>query len=262
LRHPKRYDESVAVIATRSCNNLYHWLVDALPRLRLVEASGLAVRRLYTPIWAAYHKQALDLLGIDERQCIPAKRYQNIVASEIILPSSPPGFPTQEVCEFLWTKLLPPALRMTAATNRRRLYISRRNARWRRIANEPDLVDLLGEHGFERIELENFPLVEQIRLMHEAEFVVGPHGAGLTHLAFCKPGTRVLEINTPCRPIHCFYHIAYWRGLRYLNLVGEQNGAAAHFGEDSNIIVDLGRAERALKLLDDIAPLNPTEHAS
>jgi hypothetical protein len=47
-----------------------------------------------------------------------------------------------------------------------------------------------------------------------------------------------------------------------LNLVGEQNGAAAHFGEDSNIIVDLGRAERALKLLDDIAPLNPTEHAS
>jgi len=33
LPRPVEYNESVAVIATRSCKNYYHWMIDALPRL-------------------------------------------------------------------------------------------------------------------------------------------------------------------------------------------------------------------------------------
>ena len=48
-----------------------------------------------------------------------------------------------------------------------------------------------------------------------AECVVAPHGAGLTNLAFCRPGTRVVEIGTPYRPWSCFWEIAHHRRLDY-----------------------------------------------
>jgi capsular polysaccharide biosynthesis protein len=59
------------------------------------------------------------------------------------------------------------------------------------------------------------PLAEQIAVFSRAECVVGPHGAGLTNLTFCRPGTKVVEIGTPYRPWACFYEIAHHRGLDY-----------------------------------------------
>jgi capsular polysaccharide biosynthesis protein len=59
-------------------------------------------------------------------------------------------------------------------------------------------------------------LAEQISLFHRAECVIGPHGAGLTNLTFCRAGTKVIEIGTPYRPFTCFYEIAHHRGLDYL----------------------------------------------
>lgn len=34
---------------------------------------------------------------------------------------------------------------------------------------------------------------EQAALFAGAEWVVGPHGAGFTNVAFCQPGCRILE---------------------------------------------------------------------
>ena len=57
---------------------------------------------------------------------------------------------------------------------------------------------------------------EQIALFYDAECVIAPHGAGLVNIAFCRQGTKVVEINTPYRAAtHCFYDIAHYRGLKY-----------------------------------------------
>jgi hypothetical protein len=58
-------------------------------------------------------------------------------------------------------------------------------------------------------------LAEQVAVFHRAECVVGPHGAGLTNLLFCRSGTQVIELGTPYRPWACFYEIAHHRGLDY-----------------------------------------------
>jgi hypothetical protein len=76
---------------------------------------------------------------------------------------------------------------------RRRIYISRNDARLRRVLNEKRLLPMLEALGFERAVLGDLPIARQVALFRQAEIVVAPHGAGLAHIAWCKPGTKVIE---------------------------------------------------------------------
>jgi len=201
-------------------------------------------------MYAAYHREALQLLGIGAARCIPATRYQHIEARSVILTSGPRGTITPDICYFLCQGLLPAALSQTKSSGCKRLYITRRKARWRKVTNEKKLDLFLQSHGFQSVALEDYGLAEQIRMFHEAEYIVGPHGAGLTNLVFCKPGTRVLEISSPRRPGRMFHNISSCRRLRYLNFFAEQDGRAAYRGQDSNIKVDLEQLDECLSLLE------------
>ncbi len=55
----------------------------------------------------------------------------------------------------------------------------------------------------------------------QARTVVGVHGAGLTNLAWCAPGTGVLEIISSAHPMPHFRTLADAQGLRYGCVVGE-----------------------------------------
>ncbi len=75
----------------------------------------------------------------------------------------------------------------------KRIYISRNDARLRRVRNEDRLMSILGSLGFERVTLKGMPMAAQVQVFRQAEAIVAAHGAGLAHTAWCKPGTKVIE---------------------------------------------------------------------
>jgi capsular polysaccharide biosynthesis protein len=75
----------------------------------------------------------------------------------------------------------------------RKLYVTRRNAKVRRVRNEVQVADYLTDWGFEVVALEERPFREQVQLFAEAEVVVAQHGAGLINLLFAQ-SPCVLEI--------------------------------------------------------------------
>lgn len=78
----------------------------------------------------------------------------------------------------------------------RKIWISRKNSATRSIVNESVLFDtVLKQRGWELLELENLSLDQQLHYFAEAQVVVAPHGAGLTNLLFCQPGTKVIELQ-------------------------------------------------------------------
>lgn len=76
-------------------------------------------------------------------------------------------------------------------------YISRnpREAKQRRLMNEAELFEPLKREGFSIYTMEHMTFEEQIRLFRSSEIITGLHGAGMTWLVFCHPGTYFLELG-------------------------------------------------------------------
>lgn len=85
----------------------------------------------------------------------------------------------------------------------RRIFVTRRSARVRKIKNEKQIRAALSSKGFETVELEKLSLSEQVKTFAEARCVVAQHGAGLTNILYMHSGSRVIELmSTPDRLIH------------------------------------------------------------
>ena len=84
-----------------------------------------------------------------------------------------------------------PVLKTDAAT--RRLFVSRADAKKRRLLNEEEVFKRVEHFGFENVAPGCLPVADQVSLFSEAQVVVGPHGAGLTNLIFMPEGGAVVE---------------------------------------------------------------------
>ena len=106
-----------------------------------------------------------------------------------------------------------------------KIYVSRRIAPGRRMRNEDELERALERMGFRILFLENMPLAEQFKAFRRASTVVAPHGAGLSHLHFCQPGTYVLECFPNTYFNDCYARLAAQVGHRYDYLICRPDSA-------------------------------------
>jgi capsular polysaccharide biosynthesis protein len=111
----------------------------------------------------------------------------------------------------------------------RAILVSRADAPKRALLNEELLLDIFADRGLERVALGNLSVGEQIAAMGQADLVVGAHGAGLTNIVYCRPGTTVIEVNSPdyIRRCRSFADIAMYRRLRYGLVVADGVAAPA-----------------------------------
>jgi capsular polysaccharide biosynthesis protein len=144
----------------------------------------------------------------------------------------------------------------------RAILVSRADAPKRALLNEELLLDVFADRGLERVALGNLSVGEQIALMGQADLVVGCHGAGLTNVIYCRPGTTVIEINSPDYIKRCrsFADIALYRQLRYgLVLADSMPAPDSNEGRgDPDIRLDpsaaSGLRELAARVADDAVP--------
>jgi capsular polysaccharide biosynthesis protein len=212
LPRPRRVEGTVAVLTTGSHHNYYHWLTEALPRFDLYAASGLPIDRYYAPRRHAFHRDAVALLGITPDRILPAVRNAHVSVDRLVASRVHDGLSRAKV-DALHHRLT--AAVGAAPTTAPRIFIRRLGHGARRLVNEAAVLRALESLGFVPCRPETLSFADQIRLFSQAECVVGPHGAGLTNLLFCREGTKVVEIGTPYRLWPCFREIAHHRGLDY-----------------------------------------------
>jgi len=113
--------------------------------------------------------------------------------------------------------------------NEKVVYISRGNTPVRNVINEDLLINkvLKPLYGDDLIIFDNDYLSKskpnekfktQVSLFNKAKLVIGPHGAGLTNILFCKKDTPVIEFSMKPNCNRCFEYIAKYRDLNHISL--------------------------------------------
>lgn len=86
--------------------------------------------------------------------------------------------------------------------------------------------------------------------MAAAKVIISPHGAGLTNLVFCSPGTKLIEIFSP-KYVNCLYwQISNFCDLQYYYLIGEnyENNNSEQLLWKPDIIVNIDKLLQTIKL--------------
>jgi hypothetical protein len=207
-------------------HNFYHFFVDCLPRLAaLVQSTAVSdetVTLLCTTPPSSLERLLLDRLGGDRFEI--ALLAQNALYEVETLAFTP--LKTRRMSGYLpapYGETLRSLLAPDRPSRRdRRLLISRREASYRRIGNEAALLDALRPLGFEAVALETLPLTEQAALLHDADAVVAPHGAGLTNLLYAQNAAVVELFPNPVVTPH-YLLLAASLGHRYRYWCGQSD---------------------------------------
>ncbi|CAM4186225.1 glycosyltransferase family 61 protein [Palleronia rufa] len=239
---PRRIDRATW-ITERVFTNYSHWLSAHLPKLCLLaqrgEMDGLLIPETRSPVIDT----SLRILGYDPADFATHSTDEVIEVGQLTL---------LETDRFRPELLRPVREMMGHVSDRapwRRVFISRAAAAIRKLENEAELVPMLKTAGFELVAMEDLTFEEQIRLMGETAVLMAPHGAGLTNMMFCAPGTQVVEIAEPRYPNPNFYAIAVAMGLDYWKVDGAFAGDPGINRLDRDLMVDPATVEAVLKAL-------------
>jgi len=187
-------------IAERVYDNHSHWLTAHLPKLLLLRdrdrLGDLVLPAELTPVIL----ETLDRLRIDQARCAAIAPGERVHFDRLTLLETDRFRP--ELVQSVRDAFARPGLA------RRRVFVTRRSARGRRLREEEAVMALLAPRGFETVAMETLSFEEQVRLMGETEAIVAPHGAGLTNMIFCPAGTVVVEIADADYPNPNFYALA------------------------------------------------------
>jgi capsular polysaccharide biosynthesis protein len=242
---PRRVDGRVLVLAARSGAKYFHFLFDVVPRLAL--AAGAcdldAIDAFYVNARRGYERDPLDAAGVPAERILDPADAPHVRAKTLIVPSLPRhrGTPPWSR-DFLCSRLLGAA----ELARGRRLYVSRGSTpKTRIVCNEDEVIGLLEQHGFETERPEKHPLAEQASMFASAELVVAPHGAGITNMVFCRPGTPLVELFPPPFVLRAFWRQAANLGHPYFYALGERE-AGTRRDVAADMTIDVGKLETAL----------------
>jgi len=184
-------------IDEESANNPWHVWIDIVSKFRLIEKRWFSNFSKYVFVFSNPSKY-FDKIA---KQFFPDIKYMIMPQDQVwqfkhlIVPSLSnhhDGVITPHLAP--WIRALKKKLKIDSE-NRRKIFISRDDAKTRKLINSEKLMIAL--KGWEMITLDKLSIKDQVRCFAEASHVVATHGAGLANLLWCEQKTKVIEIQDP-----------------------------------------------------------------
>jgi hypothetical protein len=214
------------------CRGYYHWFSEWLPRVEGAKhyesKTGTSLKYIIPRDPPKWMYDSLKAVGLSDYQMIEWNpRIVNV--NTLIIPmisfiskSDATGYTTSPEC-FRW--LRKQVINNTLSqpkNNAKRVYISREDTTERRVKNQSEVLSMLSSFGFEKYVLSDMSYKDQVQLFHNAEIVVGPHGAGLINTIY---GADIKMIELFGRYVNsCYYRISESLGNKYGCLYYDSNG--------------------------------------
>ena len=179
----KRETGPIFPMGGRGTGNRGHFLIEHLPRLLLARRSGQCppnLRLLLTPGHESWQSEYLSLLGEKQESLLRGSHGSILCKTLLTVPSLSEGTIAELYKTAVYAEIRKRFLASCpdTARARRRIFISRSDASSRRLLNESEVYAACREFwpDLELVTLSGMSLMQQIALMQETAFLIGPHG--------------------------------------------------------------------------------------
>jgi len=213
------------ILASTGGNTFFHWMMDVLPRMEIAQMAGWGPEQhdwfLVNSLHQKFQVESLEQLGIPRERCLEIDDRLALELEWATLPSLPgiSGVPRKSSIQFLKKLFLE---QETTPRARRLLFIGRETCHHRRLADAGKLWRHLQALGFEKFDGTGLSIREQANIFRSAQMIVAVHGAALTNLVFCEPGTKLLELFSWDYVNPCYRDLCHLAGIKHqAALIGE-----------------------------------------
>jgi Capsular polysaccharide biosynthesis protein len=216
----------------------YHWLIDALPRLEIIEKFSQleSVPLVVCKELRSFHRDTLRLAGVNEHRLHRFNerfsRFDRLYFPDV---PSPTGNISPHAVEWLRSRFL----KSEPGSGDRLIYISRKDAMKRKLLNEDEIIGFLQQKGFEIVCPGTLPFSEQVEMFRRARVVIGPHGAGFTNMAFAPRDATMIEFFGDNYINGCFWTLA--------NVLGQRHAFVSAPTETLNFSIPVNRCAEILE---------------
>jgi hypothetical protein len=259
----KTFDGSLVSLCSPWSNEYFHWLLEAVPKLLMIECAGhrlididLFMVRQKSPALMEF----LNHLGVPDNKVFESHIAPNLQVKRLFVTSSLEHYDHSRMP--LSIKIEPWLSRLmckrfglpgSASTRRRRIYIDRESARYRKVINSAEVKSVLQEYDVDYYSTETLSLEQKQTIFANASAVIGPVGAGFTNLIFCQPGCAVLIFCARGFEQDSFWSLCNNNGLYHYHLLAEPSGRyfpSEHSGtQNESLLIDITVLRRTLDFL-------------
>lgn len=183
-------------IDVESTNNPWHIWIDVISKFRLIEKKWSTDFTKYvyvlsnpSPYFEKVHKELFPQMRYIVMPKNETWRFQHLIVPSmsnhddgVVMPHLPP-----------WLRHFKGSFGAEKFKPHRKIFVSRAKANTRKVTNQTDL--LMALKGWETVILEDLTIREQVKTFAEATHVLSTHGAGLVNSLWCKPRTKIIEIQ-------------------------------------------------------------------
>jgi hypothetical protein len=241
--------------------NYNHWLIECLGRFYLLNKSRFKPDFYILSNNLSFQKEIIEFLELDTNKILKIEENITIQANAIIVPSFINNWNLINLRGYKhYQKKYLPSWISNVYRNKiqnkkygqNKIYISRLFAKYRKIENEDEIINMLKNKGYGIYHLENMLVKDQIELFSNALIVLGPHGAGFSNILFCPQHTLICELFSEYYHDSSFKILANALDLKYHYVIGKTNNIRRIHPQKENIYIDLHRFELALNKLDSL----------
>lgn len=232
-------------IFSLSAENFWHFLYDCVPRIysAILARSNQKLTVIVPNSLPDSFRELLDCVLPNNFQTIYIPKGSWIKVDRLVMPSyvsrCENGFLPSQYYEYIKNCVFKKYDLTPLENPTERIYISRANAKHRRILNEDQIIQYLANYGFKPVVLEKMSFREQVELFTKAEIIVAPHGAGLATTLFSGK-IKILVLYPESCPTPFFFTQFKGLGQEHYFIVHDQ------FDENADFEVDLSEFKRVL----------------
>lgn len=203
--------DNYAIIHTKWANYSF-WVTSSLVRLLMLTNSRQEFTLLYPEEWnsVAYIQESLKAFPNLKLKRIPTGVHMQV--KNLLLPEVRPftacfnGEELQSVHDYMVSRIPQEFLDKTYPE---RIYVTRKKAKYRKVVNEDEVIQLVSQYGFSIVDFDDMSFWKQVAQMRAAKCIIAIHGAGMANVVFSNPQTKILELLHEYKSPSA-YRFPYW----------------------------------------------------